>query len=148
MLGNRRAKRFEIDGRLGRFAVYGGLGWCFEVFFTGLHDFIRTRDPALPSRTSVWMFPIYGLLQPLYEPMHEKLRDKPVAVRAAAYGVGIMAIEYATGRILRTALGKAPWDYTYAKVHIDGLVRPAYFPLWAAVGLAMEPVHDTLTGRR
>jgi len=71
-----------------------------------------------------------------------------MAARAAAYGVGIMAIEYATGRLLRTALGLAPWDYTYAKVHIDGLVRPAYFPLWAAVGLAMEPVHDTLTGRR
>src|SRR5205823_11384314 len=148
MFGRQPPKHLEVESRLGRFAVYGGLGWCFEVLFTGLHDFIRTHDRRLASRTSVWMFPIYGLLQPLYEPMHEKLRHKPVAVRAAAYGVGIMAIEYATGRLLRAVVGKAPWDYTYAKVHIDGLVRPAYFPLWAAAGLAMEPVHDTLTGRR
>jgi uncharacterized membrane protein len=144
----RKPQRFEMDSRLGRFAVYGGLGWCFEVFFTGLHDFIRTRDSRLPSRTSIWMFPIYGLLQPLYEPLHDRLRHKPVAARAATYAVGIMAIEYTTGRMLRAVVGKAPWDYTYAKVHIDGLVRPAYFPLWAAAGLAMEPVHDTLTGRR
>jgi uncharacterized membrane protein len=148
VFAGRRPKRFEIDSRLGRFAVYGGLGWCFEVLFTGLHDFLRTRDPALPSRSSVWMFPIYGLLQPMYEPMHDGLRDKPVLARAAAYGVGIMAIEYASGKALRAAVGKAPWDYTYARVHVDGLVRPAYFPLWAAVGLAMEPIHDTLTGRR
>jgi hypothetical protein len=93
------------------------------------------------------MFPIYGLLQPMFEPLHDALRDRPVAVRAAAYAAGIMATEYATGKVIRKLVGKAPWDYTYAKVHIDGLVRPAYAPLWAAVGLAMEPVHDTLTGR-
>jgi uncharacterized membrane protein len=144
----RSPKRFEIDNRLGRFAVYGGLGWCFEVLMTGIHDFMRYRDPRLPSRSSVWMFPIYGLLQPLYEPLHDALRDKPVAVRAGSYAVGIMALEYASGRLLRRLVGQAPWDYTYAKVHVDGLVRPAYFPLWAGLGLAMEPVHDTLAGRR
>jgi uncharacterized membrane protein len=140
-------KRFEIDSRLGRFAVYGGLGWCFEILMTGIHDYMRNRDPRLPSRSSVWMFPIYGLLQPMYEPLHDALRDKPIAVRAGAYGVGIMALEYATGKALRRLVGEAPWDYTYAKVHIDGLVRPAYFPLWAGLGLGMERVHDTLVGR-
>src|SRR5438093_5084713 len=54
----------RIDSRIGRFGVYGALGWCLEVLFTGMHDYIRNRDPALPSRSSVWMFPIYGLLQP------------------------------------------------------------------------------------
>jgi uncharacterized membrane protein len=140
-------RRFQIDSRLGRFAVYGGLGWCMEVLFTGVHDYIRHRDPTLPSRSSVWMFPIYGLLQPLYEPLHEAIRDTPVPVRGAAYGVGIMLVEYATGRMLRAALGKAPWDYSEARVHIDGLVRPSYFPLWAGAGLAAERVHDTLMGR-
>src|SRR5205807_9021060 len=139
--------RFEIDRRLGRFAVYGGLGWCFEVLFTGLHDFVRSRDPALPSRSSLWMFPIYGLLQPLYEPLHDALRERPILFRAGAYGAGIMAVEYVTGKAIRKLVGKAPWDYSYARVHIDGLVRPAYFPLWAGVGLAAERVHDTLTGR-
>jgi len=143
----RRPKQFEIDSKAGRFAVYGGLGWCFEVLSTGLHDFARYRDPRLQSRSSLWMFPIYGLLQPLYEPLHDALRDKPAVVRGGAYAVGIMAVEYLTGRAIRGLVGEAPWDYTYAKVHIDGLVRPAYFPLWAGVGLAMERVHDVLTGR-
>jgi uncharacterized membrane protein len=141
------AKRFQVDARVGRFAVYGGLGWCFEVLFTGLHDFVRTRNRALPSRSSLWMFPIYGLLQPLYEPVHDALRTRPLLVRAATYGAGIMAVEYISGKAIRRLVGTAPWDYSYAKVHIDGLVRPAYFPLWAGVGLAAERVHDALTGR-
>ena len=127
--------------------LVGCFGWCFEILFTGLHDFVRSRDPALPSRSSLWMFPIYGLLQPLYEPVHDALRDRPVLFRASAYGAGIMAVEYVTGKAIRRLVGKAPWDYSYARVHIDGLVRPAYFPLWAGVGLAAERVHDTLTGR-
>ncbi len=136
-----------IQSRAGRFAAYGALGWCLEIAFTSVHDYIRHRDTSLPARSSLWMFPIYGLLAYLYEPLHDRLRDRPWPVRGAAYGVGIMAIEYATGRALRGLVGKAPWDYTYAKRHIDGLVRPDYFPYWAAVGLAMERVHDRLTGR-
>src|ERR671931_838285 len=138
----------RIDSRLGRFAVYGALGWCFEVLFTGLHDFIRTRDPALPSRSSLWMFPIYGLLQPLYEPLHDAMRGRvPAPARGVVYGGLIMGIEYASGRLLRRGVGQAPWDYTSARRHLDGLVRPDYFPIWAAAGLAMERLHDRLTGR-
>ena len=140
--------RFVIPSKAGRFAAYGLLGWCAEVFFTGIHDFMRHRDRRLPSRSSIWMFGVYGLMSPLYEPLHDAVRDRPVAVRAAAYGLGFLAVEYATGRVLRKVLGDAPWDYTYAKRHVHGLIRPDYFPIWAAAGLAMEPVHDILTGRR
>jgi hypothetical protein len=79
--------RWVIDRPLGRFAAYGLLGWCGEVAFTGVHDFIKTRDPRLPSRSSLWMFPIYGLLQPLFEPLHDAMRGRVSApVRAAVYG--------------------------------------------------------------
>jgi uncharacterized membrane protein len=140
--------RFVLRTKRGRFAAYGLLGWCAEVVFTGVHDYVRFRDNRLPSRSSVWMFPVYGLLSPLYEPLHDALRDRPVVVRAAAYALGLMAVEYSTGSVLRRLLGRAPWDYSDARRHIDGLVRPDYFPLWAAFGLALEPVHDVLTGRR
>jgi uncharacterized membrane protein len=140
--------RWVIDRPLGRFAAYGLIGWCGEVAFTGLHDFIRTRDPRLPSRSSLWMFPIYGLLQPLFEPLHDGMRDRvPAPVRGAVYGGLIIAVEYTTGTVLRRLVGQAPWDYSDARRHIHGLVRPDYFPLWVAVGLAMERVHDRLTGR-
>jgi len=94
------------------------------------------------------MFPIYGLLQPLYEPLHDAMRERvPAPARAAVYGVLIMVVEYGTGRAIRRLVGEAPWDYTTARRHIDGLVRLDYFPLWALAGLALERVHDRLTGR-
>ena len=140
--------RFHVRTRWGRFAAYGLIGWCGEIAFTGVHDFVRNRDPRLPSRSSLWMFPIYGLLQPLYEPLHDAMRARvPAMARGAVYGALIMVIEYATGRAIRAAVGRAPWDYSGARRHVDGLVRLDYFPLWAVAGLAMERVHDRLTGR-
>ena len=141
----RRNEARRVESRTARFALYGLIGWCAEVIFTGAHDFVRTRDPRLPSRPSLWMFPVYVLMQPLYEPVHDAIRHKPAATRAAVYGAGFLAVEYATGWTLRRALGAAPWDYSYARHHVNGLIRPAYFPYWAAAGLAMERVHDRLT---
>jgi hypothetical protein len=92
------------------------------------------------------MFPIYALIAPLYEPLHNAMRERvPRPVRGAVYGVGFLAVEYATGAALRGWRGEAPWDYSYARVHVNGLVRPDYFFLWAAAGLALEPLHDRLT---
>lgn len=94
------------------------------------------------------MFLVYGLVQPLYEPAHDALRGRaPLALRGLAYGLGFLAVEYASGRVLRRALGAAPWDYSYARRHVDGLIRPDYLPIWAGAGLALEPLHDRLTGR-
>ncbi len=127
-----------------RAAVYAAVGWSEEVVFSALHDIARRRRPRL--RTSFWMLPVYALIQPLYEPLHDRLRERaPAPLRAALYATGIMAVEYASGRLFRRALGRAPWDYSYARRHIHGLVRPDYFPMWAAAGLALEPLHDRLT---
>jgi uncharacterized membrane protein len=148
MEGQVNDDRFLIPTKWGRFAAYGLIGWCAEVLFTGIHDFVRNHDRRLPSRSSIWMFPVYGLLAPLYEPLHDAVRDKPAPVRATAYGFGFLAVEYATGQVFRALLGEAPWDYSYAKRHVHGLIRPDYFPLWAAAGLALEPIHDILAGAR
>jgi hypothetical protein len=120
-----------------RFAVYGAVGLATELVFTRL-----TKGRA---RTSAWMFPVYGLARPLFEPAHERLRRRPVVARATAYGLGFLGVEYATGRIFRRFRGTAPWDYSYARRHFDGLIRPDFFPLWAVYGLALERVHDRLT---
>ena len=135
--------------RRGRFAAYGALGWCAEVVWTALGEYRKTRDPRLMGHTSVWMFGVYGLMQPLYEPLHDLMRSRgvPPAARAAAYSAGFLAIEYGTGRALRALLGEAPWDYSAAPVHLHGLIRADYAPVWAAAGLGMEPVHDALARR-
>lgn len=128
-----------------RLAVYAGAGFVFEVAFSALHDLGRGRRVRL--RTSPWMLTVYALLLPLYEPVHDRLRGHAVPVRATVYGLGFLAVEYASGRTFRRALGEAPWDYTYAKRHVDGLIRPEYFFLWALAGLLCERLHDEVTGR-
>ena len=128
--------------RIGRAFVYLGIGFVAEVGYSAAHDAFRGR--LLRFRTSPWMLPIYALLQPLYEPLHDRLRARPARERAAAYAAGFLTVEYASGRILRSARGQAPWDYSEARWNLDGLVRAEYILLWAAAGLALEPLHDAL----
>ena len=129
-----------------RFLAYGLTGWCAEVLFTGIHDYMRHRDNRLPSRTSLWMFPIYGLSMPLFESLHRRLKsaDASAPKRAAAYGIGFLAVEYATGHVLRTSLGEAPWDYSEASTNVSGLIRLDRLPIWGIAGLALERLHDAL----
>jgi len=122
-------------GPAGRFAVYGLAGLAGELAFTG----VRGRP-----HTSAWMLPVYGLAQPLFEPVHDALRARPLAVRAAAYAAGFSAVEYASGRALRRLRGAAPWDYSHARWNLHGLVRAGYAPVWALAGLGFERLHDLL----
>lgn len=127
----------------GRAAVYSGAGFAFEVAFSALHDAVRRKPVRF--RTSPLMPTVYLLLLPLYEPVHDRLRSRPALLRGVVYGLGFLAVEYASGSAFRKILGEAPWDYTYAKRHVNGLIRPDYFFLWALAGLLCEPLHDALT---
>ncbi len=128
-----------------RFVVYGLLGWAVEIVFTAAK---RLRDPGrwrLEGRTYVWMFFIYGLIAPLYEPLHDAIRVWPLPARALLYGAGFLLVEYLSGWVLRRLTGACPWDYTKrARWHLHGLIRWDYAPLWMLLGLALEPVHDFL----
>jgi hypothetical protein len=128
---------------LTRAAVYSAVGFVGEIVFSAAHDVVRGN--RVRFRTSPWMLPIYALIVPLYEPLHDAVRERHALQRATAYGLGTLGVEYATGALLRHYRGDAPWDYTYARLHLNGLIRPDYFFLWAAAGLALEPLHDRLT---
>ena len=127
--------------------MYAVVGFTYEVAFSALHDAVRRKPVRL--RTSPWMLPVYALIRPLYDPLHDELRRRevPAPVRGLVYGCGFLAVEYASGTFFRRALGEAPWDYTYARRHVNGLIRPDYLPLWAAAGLGLEPLHDHLVRR-
>lgn len=129
-----------------RFVLYGLLGWCVEIVWTALLDFARTRDLRLAGTTYLWMFPIYGLVAILYEPLHDAIRAWPIGARAAIWSLGFTAVEWVTGWAIARATGRCPWDYVAAgaRFAIDPYVRWDYFPVWAAAGLALEPVHDFL----
>lgn len=129
-----------------RFVLYGVVGWCAEIFWTAIIDRVRgkQKDWRLLGHTSLWMFPIYGLIAPLYEPVHDTLRPWPWFLRGVVYLLGIWIVEYATGWLLRRLTGKCPWDYSDLRGNLHGLVAWEFGPLWFAFGLALEPVHDFL----
>lgn len=134
----------ERTSRIRRVLIYSLVGFTTEVAFSAVHDLKRGR--RVRFRTSPWMFAIYALIQPLYEPTHTFLRDRaPAMVRAAAYGGGFLAVEYASGASLQKLTGTAPWDYHEARLNVDGLIRLDYLFYWAAAGLALERLHDALT---
>lgn len=129
-----------------RFVIYGLLGWCVEVVWTAVSERLRgqQRDWRLLGHTSLWMFPLYGLLAPLYEPAHDFLQPWHWFMRGVVYALGIWAVEYASGWLLRRLTGKCPWDYSYLRGHLHGLIAWEFGPVWFAFGLALEPVHDSL----
>jgi hypothetical protein len=129
-----------------RFVLYGLLGWCAEVVWTAALGFIERRDVRLAGTTYLWMFPIYGLLAVLYEPLHDAVRAWPWPARATLWALGFTAVEWTSGYAIERLVGRCPWDYLAAgaRFAINPYVRWDYLPLWAAVGLALEPVHDAL----
>jgi hypothetical protein len=97
-----------------RFLIYGLLGWCVEIVWTALSSTASGQQNGwrLAGTTYLWMLPIYGLIAPLYEPVHDAISAWPWPARGLVYGTGIMAVEYATGWTIRAAAGSCPWDYT------------------------------------
>lgn len=129
-----------------RFLLYGLLGLCAEVIWTAVTERLRGVQQGwqLVGHTSLWMFPIYGLAAPLYEPLHNSLRSWPWFLRGIVYVLGIWLVEYLTGWLLRRITGKCPWDYSHLRGHLHGLIAWEYAPVWFLFGLALEPLHDFL----
>jgi len=122
--------------------IYGLLGWCVEVFWTGMGSLFR-GDFTLQARTSIWMFFVYGLAL-LLEPIHHRIRHWPIWMRGSVYTVIIFAIEYMTGLIL-SSFHLCPWDYSGTTWSVHGLIRLDYAPAWFLASLLFEKIHDYLT---
>ena len=128
---------------LKRLITYTFAGYLGEVAISAGHDVWRKKPVRF--RTSPLMFPVYSTLLPLYEPLHNVIRERHLVTRATAYGLSFLAVEYASGIFFRRTIGDAPWDYSDASYNLHGLIRPDYFFQWALMGLALEPLHDRLT---
>lgn len=126
-----------------RFLIYGFAGWCTEVFWTGLGSLIK-GDVRLRGWTYIWMFPIYGLAVFL-EPIHNRIKDWPIAVRGSVYTILIFFVEYTSGWLLKLMTGVCPWDYSGCRFSINGFIRLDYAPAWFTAGLLFERLHLYLT---
>lgn len=117
----------------------GFTGWCLECFWTGLHSVKNhAKDSRLFCRTSVWMFPIYGLAA-VIPAVYNKIKEKSAVVRGLIYAAGIFFCEFITGVLLKRH-NACPWDYSKAKLNYKGVIRLDYAPCWAAAGLLFERI--------
>lgn len=133
---------------IGRFGVYGLLGFGLEVCYTATARRLAQRGSGVPDNrlageSYVWMFPIYGVGGLASEVVATMTRGRRVQTRAAAYALTFWTVEAVSGEIIRRIIGDVPWGEEY-RTHSDqlggGLIRLSYGPQWAAAGLAMEQV--------
>ena len=122
-----------------KFVLFGVLGWCAEILWTGFCSFLL-GDAALTARTYLWMFPIYGLAG-LSLPLFLAFRRYcPLWQRVGFYVFVIFTVDFVTGFFLRWLTGVCPWDYGDRRFSVMGLIRLDYAPLWAVLGLFFERV--------
>ncbi|RPI31868.1 MAG: hypothetical protein EHM70_10400 [Chloroflexota bacterium] len=132
---------------LSHFIFFGALGWCAEIVWTALKKRLtgQTRSWLFMGETSLWSFPLYGLIAILYEPIHDLIRPLVFPVRGAIYLLGFWAIEYLGGWLVWKISGEKPWDYSSAPGgSLNGLIRWNFALVWPLVGLGLEPIHDLL----
>ena len=89
-------------------------------------------------RISIWMFPIYGMASFL-SPICKRLKGKSLVLRGGVYTCCIFIGEYITGSFLRK-FEACPWDYSEARLNVNGLIRLDYAPLWFGAGLLFEKI--------
>lgn len=117
------------------FVKCGVYGWCLEILWTGFLAF-RKREMKLTGRSSIWMFPIYGMAAflPL---LGRVVKDRCVLVRGTVYAAAIFAVEFVTGRFLKKR-GICPWNYAGCRFQYKEVIRLDYYPLWFLAGLFFE----------
>lgn len=125
---------------LKNFLICGLCGWCLECFWTGLSSIRKWRhnDRTLLCRTSIWMFPIYGMAACL-SPICSRLEKRNALLRGGVYAALIYLTEYFTGVLLKKYRA-CPWDYSKAKFNIKGVIRFDYAPVWFFTGLLFEKI--------
>ncbi|PNV61849.1 hypothetical protein C0033_11415 [Clostridium sp. chh4-2] len=140
----------EIEKLPINFFKCGVAGWCLEVIFTSVES-IMAGDWRLMGKTSLLMFPIYGMgafLGPIGNLLDKWIPDLQAdglnaTDRAVRHGMFYMVLifvaEYISGSWLR-AKGICPWDYTGRHTNIHGLIRLDFAPLWFGTGLLFERI--------
>jgi uncharacterized membrane protein len=130
-------------GLLGRFIIYGLVGWCIECFFTSVLDLATgAGDLRLMGYSYLWMHPIWGAGLLLGERLTLSLQRARLS-RATRALVGMalcFSVEYVAGAALLALIGRCPWDYSASPWNVNGLIRLDYAPFWWLCGWVYEPL--------
>ena len=92
----------------------------------------------LEGRSSIWMFPIYGMAAFL-APVSRWIHSKNIWLRGFIYTGAIFLTEFAAGSLLKRK-DMCPWDYSRSRFNIGGVVRLDYARVWFLTGLLYERI--------
>lgn len=125
-----------------QFVMFGTIGMIAEVVFTSIKRLLSERTYELKGETSLWMFPIYGLIAFIFPLVLYRIGSFPWFFRGAIYMVLFYIVEYVSGLIL-TKLKVCPWNYP-AKYSLNGIIYFPYAPVWFAAGLGVERIYPAV----
>jgi len=117
------------------FAAYCFAGWVVEVIYRSL-----TRRKFVKAGFLFGPFlPIYGIGAFLVIVLEHVLRDWPVALRLAAFGLVITLLEYMAGYLSEKIFKLTLWDYSEYRFNLHGRVCLRFSILWTllAMGFVM-----------
>ncbi|OGQ21917.1 MAG: hypothetical protein A3I05_00305 [Deltaproteobacteria bacterium RIFCSPLOWO2_02_FULL_44_10] len=121
---------------LHRFIIFGFLGMLAEIIFGALKEILRHRDFQLIGQTSLWVFPLYGLIAFLFPLLAHRVGEFPWWGRGLIYMMAFSLVQYVSGWVL-DRFGLCPWHFA-SKYSINGLVSFLQLPLWFGAGLLVE----------
>jgi hypothetical protein len=94
---------------------------------------------VLYGQASLWMFLVYGSIALFgLEPAYRRIKNWPLVARGLVYMTVILAMECATGWILRAITGYDIWYYEDGALTVFRYTSLAIAPLWFVLGLASE----------
>ncbi|MFA6238033.1 MAG: hypothetical protein WC635_11940 [Bacteriovorax sp.] len=130
------------------FLIMGCIGITVEIFFTAIYDLAlhTNRGLSLEGHSYIWMFPLYGLTALTFPPLIKFLDAFKWWGRGVVFGLGILVVEYISGALLRHFTGTCPWEYKQG-LHINGLIRLDFYPLWVVFGSGVEVIISWLHPR-
>lgn len=122
---------------LTRFVIFGCLGILWEVTFGAIKGIVFKRNFDLRGESSLWMFPIYGLVGFIYPIIAHQTVNLSWWWRGIVYMIVIYIFEYLFGALL-ARIGVKAWHYTGKLAVFKGRLNLAYAPLWFFLGLGIE----------
>lgn len=129
-----------------RVLLFSCIGVAFEVVFTALLEYPVKKDVRLMGYSYIWMLPIYALIPLFLGFLYPRLSPYALPARLAVYVAILLAVEYATGWLLRAATGTCPWEPNYRDKRwaVHGLIRLDFIPSWAVACFLFERIYAAL----
>lgn len=122
-----------------KFLIFGLLGLAGSIIATAARDTVVSRRLVLEGKSSLALFPLFGLIAFFYPMIAIHIGGMPWYGRGIVYMAAFYAAQLLAGLGLNK-INMCPWSYS-GSGQIMGVVRVWDAPTWFLAGLAIEWVY-------